>query len=169
MSSLARRMQSDETCVPIVSGARYRKCDTPCRRDTWRGRQARADRAPTSQKSRSANGSLGPACTGRVGLQTTAERARSASLADGLIVIDNAAEESASIIAPRGHCYSPAATISGGNLGNIFGRQVVSVIERCLIKRSVLSWINSANENNSRRCSNSAAGCRGQHLILRLQ
>jgi hypothetical protein len=130
-------MQSDETCVPTVPGAWYRKCDTPCRRDTWRGRQARADRAPTSQKSSSANGSFGPACTGRVGLQTTAERAGPASLADGVIVIDNAAEKSASIIAPRGHCYSPAATTSGGNLGNIFGRQVVSVIERCLTIRSV--------------------------------
>jgi hypothetical protein len=71
-----------------------------------------------------------------VGLQTTAERAGPASLADGVIVLDYAAAKRAIIIAPRGHCYSPTATTSGGNLGNIFGRQLVSVIERCLIIRS---------------------------------
>src|ERR1700719_5310397 len=87
-----------------------------------------------------------------ISLQITAERAGPASLADGVIVLDYAAAKRAIIIAARGHCYSPTATTSGGNLGNIFGRQVVSVIERCLIIRSV-PWINSATENNSRRCS----------------
>jgi hypothetical protein len=123
--------------VPTVPGAWYRECDTPCRRDHGAGakrgligrRQVRNTAAPMAPWAR-------PAQVG-VGLQTTAERAGPASLADGVIVIDNAAEKSASIIAPRGHCYSPAATTSGGNLGNIFGRQVVSVIERCLTIRSV--------------------------------
>ncbi len=38
------------------------------------------------------------------------------------------------------------ATTPGGDLGNIFGRQVVSVIERFrrLMVRSVPSWINTA-------------------------
>src|ERR1700722_9263754 len=164
MSSLVSRIQSDETCVPIVPGAWYRECDTPCRRDHGAGakrgligrRQVRNTAAPMAPWAR-------PAQVG-VGLQTTAERAGPASLADGVIVLDNAADKSAIINAPWGRCYSPTATTSGGNLGNIFGRRLVSVIERCLIIRSVPSWINSAPENNSKRCSNSADGCRGQHL-----
>jgi hypothetical protein len=74
------------------------------------------------------------------------------------------------IVAPSGYYCPPIPTISV-ELGNIFGRQVVSLTERFrrLIVRSVPSWINSATESNSKGSSICAADCRGQHLILRLR